>query len=125
MDEWYNPFTASDGFAPHAPAGHPGAMLFKSVFFTVAEGITDATYWCTLEQALAMAGSDPQKAAAVSAGRALVAEILQAIPFLPGVQGLGSPAEGALVGQGLQTPAAARCSEWRHRIALALVDLQR
>src|SRR5262249_55955828 len=39
--EWFNPFTASHGFASNAPAEYPGGMLFQSAFLDVAEGISD------------------------------------------------------------------------------------
>jgi hypothetical protein len=122
LSEWYNPFTACDGYSPHAPASYAGSMLFKSVYFDVAEGILDATYLTTLTDALAKAGADAQRADAVAAAKALLAELDQTIPFLPDVHGLAS---GALIGQGLQTPASAHCDEWRRRAAQAIIALTR
>jgi hypothetical protein len=121
--EWYNPFTGNDGFSPHAPKRFPGAMLFKSVYFNVAEGITDATYLATLQAALEHAAQDPKRAAAVAGATALIAELDREIPFLPDVHGLVGENAGALVGQGLRTPAAARCGEWRGRIGAAIIAL--
>ncbi len=121
--EWYNPFTGNDGFSPHAPRRVPGAMLFKSVYFDVAEGIADATYLATLQDALGRAASDRKRDAAVAGATALLAELDREIPFLPDVHGLAGENAGALVGQGLRTPAAARCGEWRRRVAEAIISL--
>ena len=123
--EWFNPFTTCDGFAPRASASYPGSMLFKSAYFTVAEGIADAAYLTTLTDALQKAARDPRKAEAVTAARAFIAELERAIPFLPDVHGLASEADGALVGQGLHTPAGERCEEWRRRVAQLIIALGR
>ena len=121
--EWYNPFTGNDGFSPRAPKRFAGAMLFKSVYFDVAEGITDATYLVTLQDALALATADRKRASAVTAATALLAELDREIPFLPDVHGVSGENAGALVGQGLRTPAAARCGDWCRRIAEAIISL--
>ena len=123
-EEWYNPFTPLNAFAPEAPASYPGAMLFSSRFLTCADGITDSAYLCTLEKALQAARGNPARAGAVARADALLAGIRQEVPFLPSVKGIASIADGALVGQGLSTPVAARCEEWRRQIAELLIALQ-
>jgi hypothetical protein len=123
-EEWYNPFTRLSAYAPEAPhAGYPGAMLYQSAFLTCADGITDAAYLYTLEQTLESARKNPGKAAVVARADALLAEIRRTIPFLPGVRGIASIDDGALVGQGLKTEAAGQCETWRRQIAAAIVEL--
>jgi hypothetical protein len=123
-EEWYNPFTSLSAFAPEAPyATSPGAMLYQSAFLTCADGITDSAYLCTLEKALAASRGSAAKAATVAKADALLADIKKTVPFLPEVKGIASLDDGALVGQGLATPAAGRCEEWRRAIAALLIDL--
>jgi hypothetical protein len=124
-DEWYNPFTVFDAAAQRAPyATYPGAMLFKSGFLSCAEGITDSAYLCTLEKALAAAKAKGAKAETVAEAEKFLEALKKFVPFLPGVKGIATPEDGALVGQGLDTPAAAGCENWRRKIAEFLVKLQ-
>jgi hypothetical protein len=123
--EWHNPFTANDAFAPMAPPDRPGAMLFKTAFLDVADGITDLAYVVTLRDALARAGDAPARQAAVAQARALLAELERDIPFLPEIHGLAGADSGALVGQGLRTPVAERCAGWRRRCAESIGALRR
>jgi len=122
--EWFNPFTGRSGLAPHAPLALPGAMLFQSPFLSCAEGITDTAYIVTLEKALRESEGDAKKADPVTKAKAFLAELKKNIPFLPGVKGIASEAEGALVGKGLEAPAAALCETWRRKIAELLIALK-
>jgi hypothetical protein len=122
--EWYNPFTSLSGFTSHAPyKEYKGAMLFSTPFLTCAEGITDTAYLVTLEEKIEAAGSDAAKSATVAKARALLEYIKSQIPLLPQVAGIANEAEGALVGQGLKTPAAANCEEWRRQVAEMIIAL--
>ena len=123
-NEWFNPFTAMDGFAPHAPTTYPGSMLFKSVFLTCSEGITDSAYLLTLEKSLSEAKGNPAKADLVSQGNQLLEKIKKSIPFLPDVKGIASADEGALVGRGLDISAAGMCETWRRQVAELIVKLK-
>jgi len=124
-EEWYNPFTALTAFAPGAPGKTcQGAMLFKSAFFNCAEGITDTAYLVTLQEAMRAAQGVGSKAAALARAQAFLEELEAAIPFLPEVRGIASGEDGALVGQGLKTPAAEHCEEWRTEIAALLIELK-
>ncbi|HYF51548.1 MAG TPA: hypothetical protein VEJ63_19195 [Planctomycetota bacterium] len=122
--EWYNPFTTSDAFSPNAPASYPGSMLFKTAYFSAAEGITDTAYIVTLEKAIAAAEGNAAKADAVAKAKEFLAALKKTIPFLPGVKGIASEADGALVGQGLDTPAAAMCETWRRKLAEFIIALK-
>ena len=122
-DEWYNPFTTLDGFATHAPASYPGAMLFKSVFMNCSEGITDSAYIVTLEKSIAEAEKNPAKADTVAKAKAFLDELKNGIPFLPGVKNIASATEGALVGKGLNADAS-QCEEWRRKIAEFILALK-
>ena len=122
-DEWYNPFTSGDGFAPHAPKSYRGGMLFKSVYFSCAEGIIDSAYIVTLEKALAAAEGNAAKAATVTKAREFLAALKKTIPFLPGVKNIASEAEGALVGTGLNAEGT-ECEVWRRKIAEFLTALK-
>jgi hypothetical protein len=122
--EWFNPFTGNDGFAPHAPSSYPGAMLFKSVFLTCSEGITDSAYIVTLEKALAAAEGDAAKSATVAKAKEFLAQLKTTIPFLPGVKGIASAAEGAKVGEGLMVKEASNIENWRRQIGEFLTALK-
>jgi hypothetical protein len=122
-EEWFNPFTSADGFAPHAPNSYPGAMLFKSVFFTCSEGITDAAYIVTLEKAIAAAEGNAAKAATAAKAKEYLASLKQTIPFLPGVKNIANEAAGALVGTGLNAEGT-ECESWRRKIAEFLTALK-
>jgi len=122
--EWYNPFTVCDAVAPWAPANHPGSMLFKTPFFSVAEGITDSAYIVTLEKSIVAAEGNAAKADAVSKAKEFLGALKKAIPFLPGVKGIASEADGALVGQGLDTPASQMCEQWRRKLAEFIIALK-
>ncbi len=122
-EEWYNPFTSGDGFAPHAPNSYPGAMLFKTPFFSCAEGITDSAYITTLEKALAAAEGNAAKADAVAKAKAFLDALKKTIPFLPGVKNIASEADGALVGTGLNAEGA-ECEVWRRKIAEFIMALK-
>jgi hypothetical protein len=123
-DEWYNPFTTGDGYAPHGPSNLPGRMLFKSAFLTCSEGITDTAYLVTLEKALQTATGQAGKAETVKKAQTFLAELKASIPFLPGVKGLEGADSGALVGKGLEGPAGEHCESWRRKIAELLIALQ-
>jgi hypothetical protein len=123
-EEWYNPFTLPDGFAPHAPANNRGAMLFKSVYLTASEGITDCAYITTLEKVIAAADGNAAKAATVAKAREFLDGLKKKIPFLPDVQGIASAAEGAAVGKGLSSRDAEFCEDWRRQIAAFLIELK-
>ena len=124
-EEWYNPFTSLTAFAPEAPyAEFPGAMLFKSVFLTCADGITDSAYLVTLEKAMTAAKGDAGKTAAVAKAAALLERIKAEVPFLPEVRGIATVDDGALVGEGLKTSAAAKCEPWRREIAALILALK-
>jgi hypothetical protein len=120
--EWYNPFTGNEGFAPHAPPTYPGSMLFKSFFLTCSEGITDSAYLVTLEKALAAAKGDAARSATVAKAKEFLAQLKEAIPFLPDVKGIASAAEGAKVGKGLSIKSEAE--NWRRQIAEFLIALK-
>ena len=112
--EWYTPFTGNDGAALRAPCWEfPGGFLFKSAYLNVAQGISDYAYLMTLDRALAEA-KDP---AAAGEARAFLAALAKAIPEYPHIKGLASPEAGALVGAGIDAPAAAHCEAWTARIA--------
>jgi len=121
-DEWYNPFTNEGGRTSFAPMTYKGAMIFSSALFGSAEGITDSAYLVTLEKQVQASKGDAAKAAVVAKANALLDEIRQGVPFLPDVAGIASEADGALVGQGLKTPAAARCESWRRQIGAILTE---
>jgi len=122
--EWYNPFTGRNAFAPHAPLAQPGAMLFQTPFLSCSEGITDTAYIVTLEKALRDAEGDAKKADAAAKAKAFLTELKGGIPFLPGLKGITNEAEGALVGKGLEAPASAMCETWRRKIAELLIALK-
>ena len=123
-DEWYNPFTTGDGYAPNAPSAFPGAMLFKSVFLTCSEGIADTAYLATLEKAMQSAADRPAKAEALEKARTFLEELKADIPFLPEVKGLEGADSGALVGKGIAGPLGERCEAWRRKIADLLIELK-
>ena len=122
-EEWYNPFTASDGFAPHAPNSYSGAILFKTPFLSCAEGITDSAYITTLENALAAAEGNAAKSDAAAKARAFLNALKKTIPFLPGVKNIASEAEGALVGTGLNAEGT-ECEVWRRKVAEFIIGLK-
>ncbi len=118
--EWYTPFTGNDGAALRAPCGKfPGGFLFKSDYLHVAQGISDYAYLVTLENALA---SNPKADVAADARKFLDA-LRAAIPELPHIKGLASPEAGALVGAGIDAPAAAHCEAWTARIGALIARL--
>lgn len=121
-NEWYNPFTNCVGATSYAPMSFKGALIFSTRFFGSAEGITDTAYLVTLQNKMQAAKADPAKAATVAKAQALLDEIKAAVPFLPEVAGIASEADGALVGQGLKTPAAQRCETWRRQIGSILIE---
>jgi hypothetical protein len=100
-------------------------MLFKSVYFGVAEGITDYAYVYTLEQAIAAAKGDAAKAKIADEAAAFLAAVRKAIPEFAKIKNMASPDAGALVGQGLDTPAAEMCEPWRRKIAEYLIRLKK
>jgi hypothetical protein len=117
-DEWYNPFTPYVGYTSYAPyPKYKGAILFTSAFLTCAEGITDSAYLSTLKGRIESANGTPAAAKA----QEFLDGIRNEIPFLPEVNGIATEADGALVGKGLKTPAAAKCEGWRRRIAELLL----
>ena len=124
-EEWYNSFTGKWGYTSFAPhPANPGGFLFQSLFLTCCDGITDTAYLVTLEKALAAAQAQPEKAALVAKAKEFLAKLKNDIPFLPSVRGIASAAEGALVGKGLESAAAAQCENWRRQIAEFLIQLQ-
>ncbi|MBA3846318.1 MAG: hypothetical protein H0X45_06720, partial [Planctomycetes bacterium] len=123
-EEWYNPFTGRDGMTTRAPATYPGAMLFKSAFFAAAEGIRDAAYLATLEDAMRAARGNAAQAAALARAEAFLADLRREIPLIIDVHGLGGEDSGALVGQGLQSSIEARCEAWRRRAAGLIAELR-
>lgn len=120
--EWYNPFTGSHGFAPHAPASYPGGMLYQSAYLDVAEGITDYAYLITLEKAIAAQGKETPE---VREARQFLEALKRAIPAIPGTKGLATEADGALVGLGVQDEATLLAPKWRDTLAGHLKKLQR
>lgn len=123
--EWYTPFTSLVGAANQAPYfDFPGGMTFKSVFFNVAEGITDYAYIHTLEKAIEAEAGSKNKAAVVSEARAFLASVKKAIPEYPGIANMTGADAGALVGAGLDTPVAQMTEIWRARIADLLTQLK-
>jgi hypothetical protein len=123
--DWYNPFTASHGAAPYAPASYPGGMLYQSRFLDVAEGINDYSYLFTLEQALAANEKAGTNAAAVKEARAFLAALRRVIPDIPGTKGLATAEDGALVGLGIDDEARHLTPQWRARIAEFLKVLRK
>ena len=123
-NEWYNPFTNCVGATSYAPMSFKGALIFSTRFFGSAEGITDSAYLVTLQNKMQAAKADPAKAATIAKAQALLDEIKAAVPFLPDVAGIASEADGALVGQGLKTPAAQRCETWRRQIGALLTEFE-
>jgi len=122
--EWYTPFTNSNAYTLHAPYYDlPGGMLFKSVYFGPAEGITDSAYIHTLERAIEAAKADPAKGKAAEEAMAFLAAVKRAIPQFAKVKGLASADAGALVGAGLDTPVGDMAEPWRRKIAQFLVQL--
>ena len=135
-EEWYTPFTGNDGFAlrapywdaPAAPASRglgtrgrfPGGFLFKSAYLNVAQGISDYAYLITLEKAIASS----KNAAAVAEARKFLDALRAAIPEYPHIKGLASPEAGALVGAGIDSPAAALCEPWTSRIAELILKVR-
>ncbi|MBM4032060.1 MAG: hypothetical protein FJ291_09780 [Planctomycetes bacterium] len=120
-DEWYTPFTGNDGAALRAPYWKfPGGFLFKSDYLNVAQGINDYAYLITLEKALAKGGD----AAAAADARKFLDALRAAIPELPHIKGLASPEAGALVGAGIEAPAAALCEPWSARIGEFIARLR-
>jgi hypothetical protein len=112
--EWYTPFTGNDGAALRAPCWKfPGGFLFKSDYLNIAQGINDYAHLYTLDRAIAQA----KNPAAADEARAFLAALGKAIPELPQIKGLASPEAGALVGAGIEAPAAALCDAWSTRIA--------
>ena len=122
--EWYNPFTSMHGFAPNAPLDRfPAGLLYQSLFLQVADGITDYAYLCTLEEALKAAEKNAAKAATVAEAKAFLAALQRAIPELPGVKGLATPEDGALVGMGIEDAAVQHLDDWRAKLASFLTTL--
>jgi hypothetical protein len=78
--EWYNPFTGMDGLAPAAPAVYRGALLFKSDFFRIAQGISDYAYLVTLEKAIAAKRAAQRNLEIVGEAERFLAELRQSIP---------------------------------------------
>ncbi|HEY3320407.1 MAG TPA: hypothetical protein VGP72_08070 [Planctomycetota bacterium] len=119
-NEWYTPFTANDAFTLRAPCfEYPGGMLFKSCYLNVSEGINDYAWLLTLEKAIAENKASPVAAEAAQ----FLNATRNAIPTLPGVKGLASADAGALVGAGIDTPAAENVELWRRKIADFLAKL--
>lgn len=124
--QWYTPFTSLDGYAMHAPYfTYTGGMTFKSVFFTVQEGITDYAYLTTLERELDAARARGRAdAAAVKDAREFLAAVRSSIPEFPRVRNMVGAGSGALVGTGLDTPVAEMTDHWRQHIAALITRLQ-
>jgi hypothetical protein len=99
-------------------------MLYQSRFFEVAEGIQDQAYLYTLEQTLAQHRSAGTKLDKVKEAEAFLSALQRAIPEFPNVKGLGSEADGALVGMGLQDEARFQTPRWRERLAGFLKELK-
>ncbi|MCY3020483.1 MAG: hypothetical protein NTW87_15795 [Planctomycetota bacterium] len=129
--EWYTPFTANDAFTTQAPCFEfPGGMLFKSNYLSVSEGINDYAYLLALEKAIAsttgvspVAGSTGVSPVVAAEAKKFLDALKAAIPTFPGVKGLASADAGALVGAGLDTPAAENADMWRRKLAEFLVKL--
>ncbi|MBI3830691.1 MAG: hypothetical protein HY291_14310 [Planctomycetes bacterium] len=125
-DEPYTSFTGCAELAMRAPYGeYPGGFLFKSAYLNIAQGITDYTYLYNLEQALEGAKNDAAKAKTVADAQAFLDALKKSIPEYPGIKGMASPDAGALVGAGLDTPAAALCEAWRRKIGEFLIALKK
>jgi hypothetical protein len=122
--DWYNPFTAAHGFTSHAPAEFPGGMLFQSAFLEAAEGITDTAYLVTLEKAMAAAQTAGRHPAVVKEARGFLDALRRVIPAIPGTKGLATPADGALVGTGIDEEARWQTSLWREKVAELIRRLQ-
>lgn len=121
--QWFTPFTGRDGFALRAPPHeYPGGFLFKSAYLNVAQGITDLAYIHSLQKAVATAKGKPE---VVKEAQALLDALKKSIPEMPKVKNLASADAGALVGAGIDTPAADLCERWRRKIAALLVKLQK
>ena len=99
----------------------PGGFLFKSDYLNVAQGISDYAWLVALESA--MARSPKADADAVAEARKFLAALRQAIPEYPQIKNLASAEAGALVGAGIDTPAAEQCDAWVARIAELLGKL--
>ncbi|MCZ7647782.1 MAG: hypothetical protein M5U26_21415 [Planctomycetota bacterium] len=116
--EGFTPFGNQDALAMRAPyATFPGGMLFKSDYLRMAQGIADRAYLETLERALQASADDAAKAAVVKEARAFLEALKKSIPEFPGLKNLASPDAGALVGEGLNSPAAELCGLWRDKAA--------
>jgi len=121
----FTSFTNKAGSAmPAPPYEFSGGMAFRTNFLTMAEGITDYAYLYTLEKAMAAAKADAGKAKAVEEAQAFLDALKKAIPEFPGVKGLADANAGALVGGGLDTPAAALTEQWRVKIGELLKKLK-
>jgi hypothetical protein len=118
-EEWFNPFTASHGYASDAPLDYPGGIVYQSAFLEVAEGISDYAYLLTLEKALV--GKTGPK---VKEAREFLAALKRAIPKFPEVKGLASADDGALVGMGIKDEARLQAAKWRARVAKLIAALK-
>ncbi len=124
-DQWYNPFTSLDGYAMHAPYfDYPGGMTFKTVFFTVQEGITDYAYIYKLERTIAAAVAADVKADTVKEAREFLAAVKKEIPEFPHIKNMVGEGSGALVGSGIDIPVAQMTNLWRKHIAELIVKLE-
>ncbi len=114
--EWHNPFTKTDALSTPAPAKYPGAHVFKSQYFDIADGITDYAYLYTLEQQIAKAKDNASKAKAVSEAEKFLEALRSAMPIFPKVKGLEGASSGALLGQGLEGEAKKNTDIWRAKL---------
>ena len=124
-EEWYSPFAGKNCLAQMAPFNEfPGAFLFKSAYFNMADGITDYAYIVTLEKRIAAAQNDAGKSKTVAEASAFLESLRKSIPQFPQVANMSSPDAGALVGAGLNTPVMVLCAPWRRKIAEFLIALK-
>jgi hypothetical protein len=110
-NEWYNPFTAADGYNCSAPwSKFPGGFLYKTGMVTIADGITDYAYIYNLEQAISKNKAAGTKGDIVQKATDFLAEIKKSIPEYPHGQG--------------EESADANLDSWRSQIAEFLKKLQ-
>ena len=109
--DWYNPFTGPNGYACNAPVGkYPGGFLYKSVFLTAADGITDYAYIHTLQRAVARHKAAKTKPDVVRQADAFLKALAAAVPEFPGGQA--------------EEKAAHQLDAWRARMAGLIVALR-
>ena len=116
--EWYNPFGGLRGAAVNAPYWkYRGGVLFKPMFFNVAQGITDYAYLYTLEQAIEKNRGTGANKQTVDEATAFLDALKRVIPEFPKLKGMTSEEDGALVGMGIEGETKQQLDEWRTKIA--------